>query len=182
MAFVFKNPLTQGLSGMLGGMLVFRRVGNKTVVAVAAAKGYARSTLQLEQQGRFAQAMAYAKRQMQDPALKDAYLHAARRRGLPSAFNTAVADYFHGPEITAVGVQEGVLHIQAVDDFMVARVRVQLLDAAGEVAAVGDAEPLSGALEWVYGLPAGVPVAKVVITATDLAGNEVVKEIAFADQ
>ena len=73
MAKVKNNIVTQGLSGMLGGQLVFRQTSRGTVVSVAPSEPSGPLTAgQLAQRTRFQQAVIYAKGQAQAPAVQAA--------------------------------------------------------------------------------------------------------------
>ena len=61
MAQVKKNLITKGLSGILGGTLVFRNVGEKTVVSVAPTTTKEASPAQKNHREKFQQAVFYAK-------------------------------------------------------------------------------------------------------------------------
>ncbi|GAB3847480.1 hypothetical protein GCM10028822_08960 [Hymenobacter terrigena] len=71
MANVKNNIVTEGLSGMLGGQLVFRQTSRGTVVSVAPQAPTGPPTAaQTAQRTRFQQAVIYAKGQSQDPAVQ----------------------------------------------------------------------------------------------------------------
>lgn len=92
MAYVKKNIVTEGLSGTLGQRVVFRQCRNKTVVATLPdMTGRILSEAQQQQTSRFAQAVAYARQVLQDPAAKAACQ--AQARPGQSAYHAAIAHY-----------------------------------------------------------------------------------------
>jgi hypothetical protein len=97
MARVKNNIITQGLSGMLGGTLVFRQQGGRTIVSAAPTEAAGEpSAAQVAQRQRFQEAAIYAKAQITDPASKAAY--AAEQDGSNgSAYAIAVADFLKAP-------------------------------------------------------------------------------------
>jgi hypothetical protein len=84
--------ILHGFSGKLGGLVVLRRRGNKTIIA--ACPGRRRSPPsqgQIDHQYKFRLAIAYAQNAMKDPKRKARYEKLAT--GRKSAFNVAVAEY-----------------------------------------------------------------------------------------
>ncbi|MBL0744976.1 hypothetical protein [Chryseolinea lacunae] len=84
MAIVKNNLVTKGLSGQLGKTLVFRKVGDRTIVATSPSTNDDPTPAQKTQRGRFHDASIFAKAQMDDPAIKKLYEEEAKRRGFPS--------------------------------------------------------------------------------------------------
>jgi len=181
------NPLTEGLSGKLGKSLVFRRVGGKTVLAVAPGPQTGEPTeQQVAQRNRFRMASAYATAQMDDPATKSLYEEVARRKQFKSARTLAVADYFHAPSILLVdtsaytGVVGSKILIHAEDELEVRTVSVDLVNAAGVTIEKGWAIQRHKSAVWEYAASVentSLPGTKVVVKATDRPGNGAVKEM-----
>lgn len=186
MAKVKRNLLTEGLSGMIGGMLVFRAVGESTIVAKAPVASAKRSEEQQQHRKRFKDAATFAHFQMADATTKAAYKALVKNRSRVSPYNLAVKDYFKAPDITEIdhsgysGGQGGTIRVRAVDDFRVKSVSVEILDGNGGLVERGEAVPQTNKVDWVYtsttakGLGGGY--AKVVARAKDLPGNETTKE------
>ena len=157
MARVNKNIITQGLSGMLGGQVVFsQRADGRTIVSVAPGPSTAPVTpAQLAQRRRFQQAVIYAQGRAQDPATRAAYADAAAERG-QSVFNVLVADVLHAPDIQEIdlsgytGRVGDVIRVTAVDDFEVAEVRVKIENGDGSLVEEGAATRQSDPHQWVY--------------------------------
>ena len=84
--------ILHGFSGKLGGLVVLRRRGNKTIMAACPdRRRRPPSQQQSEQQFKFKLAIAYAQNAMKDPKKKARYEKLAS--GRKSAFNVAVAKY-----------------------------------------------------------------------------------------
>lgn len=185
MAIVNKNLVTKGLSGMLGGTLVFRKVGDKTIVATAPSTVKEPTPAQQNQRARFQQAVLYAKGQMNDPGAKADYEAAAKGLGQPNAYNIAVADFFNAPDITAIdltayqGKVGDVITIQVTDDFRVAAVSVEIKNADGSLVEAGSAVEQPGNMRWIYTattVNASLRGDKITIKATDRPGNQTLQQ------
>jgi hypothetical protein len=181
MARVRKNIITQGLSGTLGGALVFRQRGDETIVSTVPVRESALTPAQQAVRTRFQQGVDYAKGQVQDRSAKDAYQQLVNDR-LTSAYSAAVRDFLHAPEVRAVdgtaytGAIGSGLTITAVDDFEVIAVSVRIERATGTLVETGNAVQQPNGNEWLYtatasnGAPAG---SKVTVRAVDRPGNVV---------
>ena len=133
---IFKdNIVTEGLSGMLGDVIVFRQLRGKTIVANRPRKPRFESAHQRENRLRFRQASTFAKRVLQDPEKKAYYLSKARKLNLPNAYTAALTDYMRKPAITAVkckDVAHGRMTITAGKaGFSLKSVSVKLMNAQG---------------------------------------------------
>src|SRR5689334_15673299 len=92
------NIVTHGISGKLGDLIVLRQKAGKTFVGKAPHEMTGEPTeAQKEIQSRFQQAILYGKAAIADPTIKKEY-HKAAGPG-QSAFNVAVADFFHAPAV-----------------------------------------------------------------------------------
>ncbi len=97
MAIVTHNIVTQGLSGKLGNLLVFRQQAGKTIVSVKPDRSNVQfSAKQKHQNSRFQQAVLYARHIIKDEIRKAAY--AARSEKGQSAYHVAIAEYMQIPE------------------------------------------------------------------------------------
>ena len=183
-AYVKKNIVTEGLSGMLGNSIVFRQRGGKTIVAVRPKTSEQEPTEgQKQQQNKFREANRYATQATQDPTLKAAYEQ--RTKGNQSAFNVAMADYLNSPDITELdlgsytGSRGHQLRIKVTDDYLVTDVQVALYGPTGNLLEQGTAALHDNGLDWVYttqkanAKPSG---SKLVVYASDLPGNTTEKE------
>ena len=150
------NALTRGLGGMLGKVLVFRRVGNETIVSAAPAARVSRSPAQQQLRNRFKDAAAYAKIQMQYPVIKAAYARAVKDKPCHTAYHAALTDFLNPPKITMMdssgynGNAGDAIGICAEDDFRVTAVKVQIFAKEGSLLEEGLAVQQPDGLEWVY--------------------------------
>ena len=180
MSKVKNNIITQGLSGMLGGQLVFRQTSRGTEVSVApqAPKGPA-SAAQTAQRVRFQQAIVYARGRAQDPAVQAEYADDARERN-QSISNVLVADYLHAPDIERVdigaylGRMGDLIRVTATDDHAVQAVRVRIENGDGSLVEEGDAAQQPDPNQWHYtatAANAALAGDKIIVTATDVPGH-----------
>jgi hypothetical protein len=169
MAKVLSNPVVQGLSGSLGRELMFRRLADgRTILCVK--PDFSRRILSEQQQThhrRFREASVYARN-----AAKSQPVYAERAAGtLKTAYNIALADWFHPPVIHAVEVRDGHIRVRASDDVLVARVRITCLDANDGQLEQGEAAQMQG--QWWQYTPQRIPGMqdRLIAEAWDLAGN-----------
>jgi len=173
------NVITHGLTGLVGDMIVFRNRGGKTFVS---SKPKARTGEMSEGQklhvGKFQEATLYAKGSVADPTLKEAYL--AKATGNETAYNVAVADFFHAPDIETVNLSKysgkvgETITIRATDDFKVTEVSVAIYNADGTEVEQGLAVLSANGVDWVYTAiaeNASLDGDRIVIRASDLPGN-----------
>ena len=67
------------------------------------------------------------------------YAELAAATIMRTAYNFAISDWFHLPEIHRIEQKEGYIRVEATDNVMVARVQVTILDEEGKVLETGDA-------------------------------------------
>jgi len=178
------NVLTHGLAGLVGDMIVFRNRGGKTFVSAKPKERTGEPTeTQKQHQGRFQEAILYAKTSIADPTKKAAYDDATT--GGQTAYNVAVADFFHAPEIKEINVSKytgktgDTITVKATDDFKVTGVSVAIYNADGSEVEHGLAVQSANGVEWVYTATAdnaSLDGDKIVVLATDLPGNETSEE------
>lgn len=169
---------------MVGRLLVFRNVRGKTVVSAVPSTPVKPSEAQKQQVQRFSEAMAYAREQMNNPAIKAGYESMARVKNMPNAFNVAVADFFHAPVIEGIDAlrDEYGIYICArvTDDFWVSRVSVELHNSSGVSFEQGSAVLQPNRADWIYRPVLQQHVLEntlCIIKAYDLPGNECVNTI-----
>ena len=180
MARVKSNIVTQGLSGMLGGTLVFRQQGGRTIVSAAPTETAGEpSERQKAQRQRFQEAAIYAKAQIADPNSKAEYATEQNGRN-GSAYTIAVADFLHAPDIREVdlsgyeGKRGDAIRIRATDDFKVVGVTVRIENGDGSLVEQGRAVQQANALDWVYtatATNADLNGDKITIRASDKPGH-----------
>jgi hypothetical protein len=173
------NLLTHGLSGTVGGMLVFRQRNGKTIVAKRPAKSKNVSEKQVAQRYRFQQAVFYSYTAVNSPETGELYKTAAKKSKGKSPSNIAVADFFNAPDIRDVdlsgytGVAGEQIRIVVSDDFAVKTVTVSITNADGSLVEEGSAVQSIGAL-WIYTTEQNnesLDGDKIVVAASDLPGN-----------
>ncbi len=134
----------------------------------------------------FRLASLYATTALKDPKIKEIYQSKAKPG--QSAYNVAIRDFFHLPEISNVDVsgyngKEGsVILMRVMDDVMVTAVLVSIYDGEGKVVEEGAAMVSDNGLDYVYTATKdnlGVKGGKVVIVATDLPDNKAETTVAL---
>jgi hypothetical protein len=175
------NIFLRGLSGMLGNQFVIKRCKDgSTIITVKPTFSTNRefTDSQKKHQQVFKEATAYAK------SAKTAEVYLAKAEGTAkNAYNVAIADWFHKPEILKIDTNEWhgqagqPILIEAQDDVQVKQVSVAICDEEGMVLEQGNAVSQND-LWWVYKtattIPDGVsPQIKVI--ARDLPGNSTEK-------
>lgn len=178
MAIINNNPLVEGWSGMIGGTLVFRQVGNRMVVSAAPRPAKKRSSAQQNHHRRFKAAAAYAAAQFKQTEGRAYYEALALKHPEVNAYNLALADYFHAPQIHEVdttaytGKKGDRIWILATDDAGVAEVRVKLYATDGTLLEQGNA--LNKTAFWMYeaqqNLESYAPIV-IHVEAVDRPGN-----------
>jgi hypothetical protein len=176
------NIVTEGLSGKVY-QLVFRQWFGKTIVAKRPRTFSTNSASQLSIRDSFKKAAVYAKAAITDAATRLAYK--AKAKPGQSAYNMAFADFFKPPSIGDIDTstyssQAGsTINIEATDDFKVVSVKVKIEKANGTLVEQGSATLSSDGLHWLYTVTASGNITGNVIsvTATDLPGNAIVKQI-----
>jgi hypothetical protein len=177
MARVRKNVAMEGLGGTLGNQLVLKhdKMG-RTIVCIRPHFGPNRvfTEAQLSHQDRFREATAYAR----DAARREAIYAEKAAAGAYSAYNTAVADWFHPPEVREIDVsgyggQAGeTIRARVTDDVMVTGVSIVIATGDGTVVEQGEMSYEQG--QWyVYTTTASCPpgAATVVVMGLDLPGH-----------
>jgi hypothetical protein len=179
MAVNRNNPLVDGASGKFGNNLVFRRLGNLTVMAVRPKKnGKAPSPDQQAQRFSFAEASFYAVNAIADPALKAQYL--AKAKGNQTAYNVAFKDFLTAPVLHQVdwskyqGNVGDTLICRITDVLAVVSVKVSLYTSNDVLIEEGMAVQNALKLDWTYtSTVVHTPVlgTKILVRMTDTPQN-----------
>lgn len=178
MGKVKENLLTKGFSGKIGDEIVFRQVGNRTMVAKRPRKSTIVSPKQQPQRDLFAKAVVFAKTMLLDPAIRADYQNRAKLAGLASAYSAAVTDYLKAPKINSIdtdyykGAVGDVIWIIALDDFKLQSMTVTLQRADGSVIESGLAILEEGRWKYVVTQANAEAGIKVIAVATDRPGKE----------
>jgi hypothetical protein len=165
MAKVRKNIIIEGISGKLGGQLVFRNLKDGRTI-VATVPDFSKRVLSTDQKAHHSKvkaAAAYAKiAQFNEP------LYAQLKEGTTlTAYNIAFGDYFHPPVIHEIKREEARLRIHATDTVLVTGVTVTIFGPDGKALEKGEA--IKGDADWWEYVPQGA--GKILAEARDLAGN-----------
>ena len=184
MALLAANSVLQGLTGMIGNQLVFRKHGDKTVVSK---KPYRcrRRTSELQQLylSKFKEASKYARTLLRDPDKYEHYTKLAKKHKKHSAYNLIISEYMlfiriEEKETPKQGDKKRVvLTVTKKNNYKVDSVNVQLLSPSGETVAVGEANRISSS-DWVFKLAA--PPEKgssIIVTALDAFGMPTIKQL-----
>ena len=162
---VKNNVIVRGLSGILGGQIVFRQMRDGRTIA-AAPPDFSHRVLSKDQKAhhsKFKEGTAYAKE-----AAKTNPIYAQLAAGTTkTAYNVALADFFHPPVIHGVERKKSAIRIQASDDVKVTGVYVTVFDNNGNVLEKGEAT--QGKKDWWEYL--SQHAGRVLVEARDLAGN-----------
>lgn len=186
MAINKNNFFIEGVSGTIAKQMTLSQRSGKTIVGKKS-KG---STLpptesQIAIRERFEDASEYALSVLADPVQKAAYTEEALKAGM-SAYALALKDAHSFPEVRRIitgkykGAVADVITIRARDVFKLDNVRVVIMSAAGVLIEEGQAAAAGGrSKDWKYTATAAnpaLPGTRIIVTATDVPGNETVKE------
>ena len=172
---VFYNGSIANFRGRIGNLIFRQLPDGTTVVSQAPPKETGRrkkrakekrSVRQKTHNERFQDASHYAKRKQTHPV----YVELAAASLMCNAYNFALKDWFHPPEIQRIERREGCILVEATDNVMVARVKVTILDAEGKILETGEAIRGEGDL-WEYASQA--QGASIQAEAWDLPGHKV---------
>jgi hypothetical protein len=171
MARIHKNPIVQGISGKFGGQVVFRHLRDGRTI-LCSVPDFSRRVLSKGQKAhhtKFKEGAAYAK-----SAARTEPVYAQLAAGtMKTAYNVALADFFHPPVIHSVERVDSALRIRVSDDVRVKSVLVTVFDKGGNVLESGKATEAEREY-WTY-LPQHD--GRLTVEARDLAGNVTRREI-----
>lgn len=180
MAEVKNNIITHGMSGNIGGQVVFKQYGNRTIVSkMPDMSKVVKSEKQKAENRKFSDAIIYARGEMANPHSKAEYK--AKAKGMQKPHNVAIADFYNPPEIRKIdtsGIVDGKsIIIHAWDDFKVVKVSVEMHNSAGNLIEQGEASELR---EWFWEYEFAVEIQtgmKIRAFAWDKPGNKAEAEI-----
>ncbi|RWU10571.1 hypothetical protein [Pedobacter chitinilyticus] len=185
MAISKNNPIVDGASGRFGNNLVFRKRGNRTVMAVRPSVSERVPTEdQMTQRFLFMEASFYAKSVLENPVLKAAYQ--AKAKEGQSAYNVAFKDYLTAPILHKLdwskytGELGSTLTGRITDVLAVTTVKMSLFDVNDVLIEEGLAVQSELKLDWVYtATVAHTPVVgtRILVQMTDTPGNVYVEEV-----
>ncbi|QHS63612.1 hypothetical protein [Chitinophaga agri] len=176
MAIVKDNILLQLVRGSIGRQITIYERNGQIIMAKKRRPSNKKPTQkQLEARYKMTVAADLARDMMNDPAIK-AYYASLAGPG-QNAYNMAVKDAYRSPEVQNIRLEDTAVVVTAKDEFRVAEVQVQVLDAEGTVKECGAAVLGRNGIDWYYqadALPAG---GKIIVTAADLPGRKTVREL-----
>ncbi len=177
MAKVRRNIVMEGSSGVLGDQIVLKLdKAGRTILSIKPRLDPNRpfTEAQLAQQDRFREATAYAKEAAEREAV-----YAEKAEGTAkSAYNVAVADWFHSPEVREIdlsgytGEPGETVRARVSDDVQVTQVSIVIAAQDGAVVEQGEMSLEQG--QWyTYTTTADCPpgAATVLVTGLDLPGH-----------
>jgi len=186
MARSVNNILTKGLSGMVGGQLVFRSWKGKTFISAAPKKPKKQSPLQKQNRQKFKMATTFAKSMIKDPAKKAEYKVIAERLNLPNAYTAAITEYMRKTEVKEIDTSgysgkqgEEIKVVAGKKGFEIQQVEVVIIDKDGVALEEGKAVKDSD-LDWVYKTRTTVKEKEgmqFLIRARDRTGNFIEKRV-----
>jgi hypothetical protein len=186
MAISKDNNFTRGLSGTVGGGMVFRTWNGKTYISTSPSKPKKQSPVQKENRLKFKMATHFAKKMMADPVKKEEYRKLAKKMKLPNAYTAAITEYMRKPEIREVELkaysgrenQEINVNVRK-KGFEVEVVEVIISDEKGNVVEQGKA--VKGRIfDWTYNTTKTVEqyeTLNILIRARERTGNYIDKKV-----
>lgn len=165
MARVTLHELIKAFSAAIGG-LVFRKLPDASLVVSGRPHFHRRkfSQAQKHYQDCFEEASAYARF-----AAEVQPIYAELARGtLKTAYHFARCDWFNAPVIHQIGWNDGLIRVEALDDVLVTRVQVTVLDEGGQVLEKGEAMKSAG--DW-WEFPSHARGTMIIAEAWDLPGH-----------
>jgi hypothetical protein len=184
MAIIKDNIATEGLSGKIGNIVFRRRKADGKIIVAKHAVNNERelSTAQKAVHEKFQQATIYGKSALTNAATKAAY--EAKAEAAQSAYNVAVADFFHAPDIENIdttaytGLVGSTIRIRATDDFKVTKVHVVIANTDGTLVEEADAIQQPNDVDWLFTAKkanTSITGDKITVTATDNPHNTTIK-------
>jgi hypothetical protein len=155
MSIADKNILVRGFSGKFGNQVVFRRRGNKTILAnIPGPRKSKPKGKQRESCDDFSEAVDWARFVVKDP--ERAAKYKAKATGLQSGYNVAIADYMRPPKVTGInyyayhGHPGEMILVTATDVFEVKSVLLKIHNPKGKLIESGQCTPDPSGTYWQY--------------------------------
>lgn len=178
MAVVELNPAFKSISGKIGDLTAVKHSDGKIILRKTSTIKHPPTKDQLAHQDRVRKAVQYGKAVLADTELSKIYRAAAKKLG-KRAFNLAFRDFFRPPEVVEIdpsactGKPGEMIGIEALDDFEVVSVRVEVKDVSGDIIEEGLAK-LESESRWIYTTQKAISADTrlvIAVTAEDRAGN-----------
>jgi hypothetical protein len=170
---IFHGPI-QSFRGRIGNMIFRQLPDGTTVVTGAPAKltgrqkkraKLKRSPAQQAHNRRFEEAAFYARRAAK---IQPIYTELAAATPMKTAYNFALSDWWHAPEIHGIEKKDGCIRVEVTDNIWVTRVQVSVLDEDGKVREVGEGIRSDG--NW-WEFASQVEGKTIIAEAWDLPGH-----------
>ena len=174
MTRVILNGTVKGYRGKIGNLIFRQLPDGSTVMSQAQPKKNSRqkkraklkrSPAQQEHNRRFQDAVFYARVAAKTDPI---YAELAAVTPMWNAYNHALHDWFHAPQIGCIARQEGRILVDASDDVRVTKVQVSLLDGENRLLETGEA--VRGEDGW-WEFASQTEGKTIVAEAWDLPGN-----------
>ena len=163
----------QGFRGKIGNM-VFRQLPDGTTVVTQAPHEKTRrqkkraklkrSPRQKAHNSNFRDAVNYAKAHQRHPV----YVELAQAALMKTAYNFALSDWLHAPEIHRLEQRDGCILVEANDNILVTKVQVTIMDEEGRILEKGEAVRTEG--DW-WEFPSTAEGKTIKAEAWDLPGH-----------
>lgn len=166
----------QLVRGTLGKQLTIYERNGQVIMATKRSPSNKKPTQkQLAAREKMSLASGLAQRLMADPEIR-AYYESLAGPG-QNAYNMAVKDAYHSPEVQNIRVEGTDVVVTAKDEFRIAAVEVKVTDAEGVITESGQAVLGRNGVDWYYKATVLPPGAKVIVAAENLPGCQTVKEL-----
>jgi hypothetical protein len=174
MTKVFYNGSIKNFRGRIGNLIFRQLPDGTTVVSQAKPKETGRrkkrakerrSTRQKDHNERFSDASAYARGAQTQPV----YVELAAAAPMKTAYNFAVSDWFHPPEIHRIERKKDCIRVKATDNIRVAKVAITIFDEEKQILETGEAIQQKG--NW-WKFATRTEGKKVQAEAWDLPGHK----------
>ena len=182
---LLENDLVSGSSGRFGKRLIYRRRGDKTIIAGRPLRRKNPNTLlQQAVREKFAEGIIYANGVVAEDETKTVYQ--AKVQGNQTAYNLAIRDFCKAPKITRCTIDKYTgqpgdkITIRAVDDFKVESVMLVIKDSADSIIEEGAAILSGNKADWIYTATVVNPAltgTKLIVSAADIPGNVTTQEV-----
>ena len=149
-----KGTILSGFHGRLDDLIVIKQRNGKPVMCFyPKGKKVKWTENQKKHRIEFQFAIRYARLAIKDP-VKLAFYEAREHDGI-NAYNLAISDYMHKPEIISIDIRKArgcdqyLIRVRAMDDFIVTQVRINLIDLTGNFKQVAPTQFRHTDL-WIY--------------------------------
>lgn len=174
---IVKDPLLlRHVRGSLGDEITIYERNGQIIMAKKRGPSKKKPTpQQLKARYQMKVAAAYAREILKDPVVKAFYKSKAGPG--QNAYNMAVKDAYHSPEIQRLTLEDMTVTVRATDEFRVEHVDVLVKDAQGKVVERGRAVLGWNGVDWTYRLTTLPKGGRIRAIAVNMPGNATEKEL-----